>query len=80
MDVKNAFIHGDLQETVYMHQPLRYRDHTHPVYVCLLRKSLYVLKKAPRAWYKHFADYVLSIGFTNPTTNPSANPTHNVGR
>ena len=38
-------------------------DLTHPYYVCLLRKSLYGLKQAPRAWYKHCADYVLSIGF-----------------
>ncbi|KAL3338038.1 hypothetical protein AABB24_030290 [Solanum stoloniferum] len=48
-----------------MHQPLGYRDRTHPDYVCLLRKFLYGLKQAPRAWYKRFVDYVLSIGFTN---------------
>ncbi|KAK6159284.1 hypothetical protein DH2020_006598 [Rehmannia glutinosa] len=48
-----------------MHQPLGYRDRTHPDYVCLLRKSLYGLKQAPRAWYKRFADYVISIGFSN---------------
>ena len=65
MDVKNVFLHGELQETVYMHQPLGYRDHTHPDYVCCLRKSLYGLKQAPRAWYKRFADYVLSLGFSN---------------
>lgn len=50
---------------MYMHQPLGYRDRDHPDYVCLLHKSLYGLKQAPRAWYKRFADYVLSIGFTN---------------
>ena len=65
LDVKNAFLHGDLQETVYMHQPVGYRDRVHPDYVCLLRKSLYGLKQAPRAWYKRFADFVLSLGFTN---------------
>ncbi|KAK6780427.1 hypothetical protein RDI58_022611 [Solanum bulbocastanum] len=65
LDVKNAFLHGQLQEIVYMHQPVGYRDRTYPDYVCLLRKSLYGLKQAPRAWYKRFADYMLSLGFTN---------------
>ncbi|GJT65217.1 ribonuclease H-like domain-containing protein [Tanacetum coccineum] len=49
--VKNAFLHGDLSETVYMHQPLWFRDSVHPDYVCLLQRSLYRLKQAPRAWF-----------------------------
>ena len=36
LDVKNAFLHGALQETVYMHQPVGYRGKDHPDYVCLL--------------------------------------------
>ncbi|XP_074313420.1 uncharacterized protein LOC141648591 [Silene latifolia] len=65
LDVKNAFLHDDLSETVYMHQPMGYRDSRFPDHVCLLRKSLYGLKQAPRAWYKRFADFVTSIGFRN---------------
>ena len=64
LDVKNAFLHNELKETVYMHQPLGIKDSDLPNHVCLLRKSLYGLKQAPRAWYKRFSDYVSSIGFS----------------
>jgi hypothetical protein len=50
MDVKNVFLHGDLQEEMYMEQPPSYVDQTHPNLVCRLKKTLYGLKQAPRAW------------------------------
>ncbi|GAU50542.1 hypothetical protein TSUD_409860, partial [Trifolium subterraneum] len=71
LDVQNAFLHGDLDETVYMHHPLGFRNANHPDYVCRLKKSLYGLKQAPRAWYQRFADYVATIGFHHSTSDHS---------
>lgn len=71
LDVKNAFLHGHLNETVYMHQPMGFRDPIHPDYVCLLKKSLYGLKQAPRAWFQRFAEFASSIGFSHSKSDHS---------
>ncbi|KAJ9554477.1 hypothetical protein OSB04_018522 [Centaurea solstitialis] len=63
LDVKNVFLHGDLHETVFMHQPLGFCNPSYPDYVCKHRKSLYGLKQAPRAWYQKFAAYLIHLGF-----------------
>ncbi|KAJ0855857.1 putative RNA-directed DNA polymerase [Helianthus annuus] len=63
LDVINAFLHGNLNETVYMYQPRGFRHQQYPDHVCLLKKSLYGWKQAPRAWYQRFTDFVLSLGF-----------------
>ncbi|GJV45369.1 ribonuclease H-like domain-containing protein [Tanacetum coccineum] len=71
LDVKNAFLHGDLPETVYMHQPPRFQESVHPNYVCLLHRSLYGLKHPPRAWFKRFASYITRVGFSNSRCDSS---------
>ena len=71
LDVKNAFLHGTLAETVYCQQPSGFVDPAHPDHVCLLQKSLYGLKQAPRAWYHRFATYIRRLGFVASTSDTS---------
>ncbi|XP_019087409.1 PREDICTED: uncharacterized protein LOC109127280 [Camelina sativa] len=62
MDVHNAFLHGDLEEEVYMKLPPDFR-HSHPEKICCLRKSLYGLKHFPCCWFKKLSDSLLKFGF-----------------
>jgi hypothetical protein len=52
--MKNAFLHGTPNETVYWQQPLGFIDPARPNYVCKLNKALYGVKQAPRVWYSRF--------------------------
>jgi hypothetical protein len=63
MDVKNVFLHGDLQEEMYMDQTPCYVDQTHPNLVSTLKKTLYGLKQAPRAWLVKIGQYLVTSGF-----------------
>ncbi|CAL2280003.1 unnamed protein product [Prunus armeniaca] len=71
LDVKNAFLHGDLDEEVYMKQPQGFEDSSHPDYVCKLQKSLYDLKQAPKGWNAKFTGYLPSLGFKMSHSDPS---------
>jgi hypothetical protein len=71
LDVKNAFLHGTLSETVFCCQPTGFADPAHPDLVCRLRKSLYGLKQAPRAWYSRFTNYLTTLGFIEAKSNIS---------
>eukprot|EP00253_Pinus_taeda_P026492 PITA_26492 len=63
MDVKSAFLHGDLHEEIYMEQPIGFIE-TDSSLVCRLKKSLYGLKQAPWAWYAKMDSFPLESGFS----------------
>ena len=63
MDVKMAFLHGDLKEDIYMQQPEGFEEKSKENMVCKLKKSLYGLKQAPREWYHKFHSFMLSQGY-----------------
>jgi len=63
MDVKNAFLNGDLTEEVYMHPPPGIESP--PNTVCRLRRALYGLKQAPRAWFSKFSSTMAQFGFSS---------------
>nr|GEW39575.1 putative RNA-directed DNA polymerase [Tanacetum cinerariifolium] len=62
-DVKNAFLHGELKEEVYMEAPPGFSEHFKPGEACRLKKSLYGLKQSPRAWFGRFTLAMKRYGF-----------------
>jgi histone deacetylase 1/2 len=70
-DVHNAFLNGELKEQVYMSQPPGYVDTKFPTKVCRLRKALYDLKQAPRAWFQRLSSTLLQWGFSTSRTDSS---------
>ncbi|GJS80293.1 retrovirus-related pol polyprotein from transposon TNT 1-94 [Tanacetum coccineum] len=71
MDVKTAFLNGELKEEVYVSQPEGFVDLDHPHHVYLLKKALYGLKQAPRAWYDTLSKFLLSQGFSKGVVDPT---------
>ncbi|GKA39314.1 retrovirus-related pol polyprotein from transposon TNT 1-94 [Tanacetum coccineum] len=59
MDMKLQFLHGTLNEDVYVCQPEGFIDADHPSHVYKLKKALYGLKQAPRAWYDELSTFLL---------------------
>ncbi|GJV14324.1 retrovirus-related pol polyprotein from transposon TNT 1-94 [Tanacetum coccineum] len=71
MDVKTAFLNGELKEEVYVHQPEGFVDPERPHHVYRLKKALYGLKQAPRAWYDTLSRFLLAQGFSKGVVDPT---------
>jgi hypothetical protein len=63
MDVKTTFVNGEIEEEIYIEQPDGFVIHEKESHVCRLKKALYGLKKAPRAWYARIDGHLMSLGF-----------------
>ena len=64
MDVKIAFLNGEIEEEIYVEQPKGFKVHEKESHVCRLKKALYGLKQAPRAWYGRIDGFLDRLGFT----------------
>ena len=69
MDVKTTFLNGNLEEDVYMDQPMGFIEKGKEHMVCKLKKSIYGLKQASRQWYLKFNDTIVSFGFKENTVD-----------
>ena len=63
LDVNSAFLNGELNEKVYMHQPSGYSKPGKENLVCKLNKSMYGLKQSPKCWNDSLDTYLKSLGF-----------------
>ncbi len=71
MDVKTAFLNGQLEEEIYMEQPQGFMHQGDEHLVCKLHKSLYRLKQSPRAWNQKLDAFLKSIEFMKSEADPS---------
>nr|GEU87534.1 hypothetical protein [Tanacetum cinerariifolium] len=71
MDVKTAFLHGSLKKHVHVCQPEGFIDANYPSHVYKLKKALFGLKQAPRAWYDELSTFLLQNGFSKGKIDPT---------
>ncbi|GKV40982.1 hypothetical protein SLEP1_g48566 [Rubroshorea leprosula] len=77
--VNNAFLHGNVEEDLYMAQPTGFIDHNLPHHVCKLKKAIYGLKQAPQAWYTELKHFFLGCGLVNSRSDCSLFIYNNAG-
>ncbi|GJW98470.1 retrovirus-related pol polyprotein from transposon TNT 1-94 [Tanacetum coccineum] len=71
MDVKTTFLNGLLKEEVFVSQPDRFVDPSFSNHVYRLKKALYSLKQAPRAWYDKLSSFLIDHHFTKGIVDPT---------
>eukprot|EP00253_Pinus_taeda_P032168 PITA_32168 len=71
MNLKISFLKGLIEEEVYIEQPEGFNTHEKSTHVCRLKKALYGLKKAPRAWYGRIDNYLQRLGFIKSDADPN---------
>ncbi|RVW74496.1 Retrovirus-related Pol polyprotein from transposon RE1 [Vitis vinifera] len=79
-DVKNAFLHGDLEEDIYMDIPSGYVANTEGNIVCKLQRTLYRLKQSPRAWFGRFSTAMKKYGFQQSNSDHTLFLKHRQGK
>jgi hypothetical protein len=71
LDISNAFLHGLLEEEVFMEKPKGFEDPQLPDHVCRLHKSLYGSKQAPQAWFMRLSQALLDLHFEGSVVDAS---------
>jgi len=78
--VKNAFLHGDLEEEIYMDIPLGYVANIEDNIICKLQGTLYGLKQSPRAWFGRFSTIMRKYGFQQSNSDHTLFLKHRHGK
>jgi hypothetical protein len=71
MDVKTTFLNGAIEEEVYIEQPQGFEVHSRDTHVCILKKSVYGIKQAPRVWYAIIDSYLIRLGYSKSHADPN---------
>ena len=71
MEIKTAFLNDEVEQEVCIEYPEGFTIHEKEYHVCKLKKSLYRLKQAPRAWYGRIDSFLQSLGFTKSIVDPN---------